>query len=570
MNASTTEIDLLYLMSNQLVQASTPQQQLDAVSDYALLHGATQGVLFYIENPEHDPVQWAMVSAEWLTDEKHRLGVGERFETLQLSFLKNIFSYPIQPFLIEDMLSRDDVDAPLMDIFTAHHVRGTAILPLNNNGRWIGLLWFTWDTPHRFTRQDAQMYTAMLQQAAPIIDSRRLLEQRSQRTLELEGAYQELDLLYRTGELINRANTYEEIIEAVAHFDPQADVVSLMLWENLDWASANYLDIVAVIDRAGNSLVSTGDRLHKADFPVAQSMMGSQVWDFTDTQNDPRADQITRDSWKSLNILSFFGTALYIDDRWLGGATFHSNQPRPFTERQKRLLAGIGDMVLGAVERIRLKQETEMALRSFTVLEERNRLARELHDSVSQALYGIVLSMKTAQVQLERSPQQLSGSLDYALSLSQAALSEMRALIFELRPETLEKEGLVEALNRQFEMIAVRYGLIVSQQIRAEPSIPLSQKEHVYWIAREALHNVIKHARATRVMVRLDCDDHTLTLQIVDDGTGFDTARDFTGHLGLRSMSERTARLGGVLTVSSQHGSGTTITLTAPIRTANP
>ena len=88
MNASTTEIDLLYLMSNQLVQASTPQQQLDAVSDYALLHGATQGVLFYIENPEHDPVQWAMVSAEWLTDEKHRLGVGERFETLQLSFLK--------------------------------------------------------------------------------------------------------------------------------------------------------------------------------------------------------------------------------------------------------------------------------------------------------------------------------------------------------------------------------------------------------------------------------------------------------------------------------------------------
>ena len=222
-------------------------------------------------------------------------------------------------------------------------------------------------------------------------------------------------------------------------------------------------------------------------------------------------------------------------------------------------------MVLGAVERIRLRRESEIAMQTYIVLEERNRLARELHDSVSQALYGIVLSIKTIQAQLDNTSDQLDATLDYALSLSQSALSEMRALIFELRPETLEKEGLIEALNRQLQMIQVRHGLVVSHSMTCEPSIPVETKEHIYWIVREALHNIVKHARASQISVQLYHTDSDLIFEISDDGIGFDTRADFPGHLGLHSMSERAAREGGSLTIISEPNNGTNVRLCIPL-----
>jgi signal transduction histidine kinase len=231
-----------------------------------------------------------------------------------------------------------------------------------------------------------------------------------------------------------------------------------------------------------------------------------------------------------------------------------------------RLFAGIGDLVLAAVERIRLQRETELATQTFAVLEERNRLARELHDSVSQALYGIALTVKTARVLIDRAPEQAAEPLDYMLSLSQAALSEMRALIFELRPETLEKEGLVEALTRQAEMLQLRYGVKVDAALGDEPGISLDIKENLYWIAREALHNVVKHARAARVTMRLTCSGETITLHVEDDGIGFDTSYPQRGHLGLRSMSERAARINGALEIFSQPRRGTRLEVTAPCR----
>jgi signal transduction histidine kinase len=290
------------------------------------------------------------------------------------------------------------------------------------------------------------------------------------------------------------------------------------------------------------------------------------VWLFEDTQTHPLVDEVTRENWKAIEILSFVGPSLYVNQRWLGGITFHSKRPRSYTGRQVRLFAGIGDLVLAAVERIRLQRETELATQTFAVLEERNRLARELHDSVSQALYGIALTVKTARVLIDRAPEKAAEPLDYVLSLSQAALSEMRTLIFELRPETLEKEGLIEALNRQAEMLHLRYGVTVDAALCDEPPVSLDIKENIYWIAREALHNVIKHARATRVHVTLRCDDTEISLRVVDNGIGFAPENPRQGHLGLRSMSERAARINGTLHITSQPSSGTQVLLTAPAR----
>jgi len=197
-------------------------------------------------------------------------------------------------------------------------------------------------------------------------------------------------------------------------------------------------------------------------------------------------------------------------------------------------------------------------------LEERQRLARELHDSVSQALYGIALGARTAQTQLARDPAKLAEPLDYILSLAEAGLSEMRALIFELRPESLQNEGLVAALTRQSDALRARHKLDLVTRFDPEPEIPLDAREALYRIAQEALHNVAKHAHATRVVLSLQNNDGTITLEIRDNGKGFDAAREYAGHLGLKSMPERAARAGGTFHIESQPGRGTTIRVEIP------
>jgi signal transduction histidine kinase len=200
---------------------------------------------------------------------------------------------------------------------------------------------------------------------------------------------------------------------------------------------------------------------------------------------------------------------------------------------------------------------------------ERQRLARELHDSVSQALYGIALGARTARALLDRDPQKAVEPIDYVLSLANAGMAEMRALIFELRPDSLAHEGLVVALTKQAEALRARHQIVVRARLCDEPDLALDAKDALYRIAQESLHNVVKHARAGRVELWLDAatpQSPFVTLDIRDDGTGFDATAAFPGHLGLHSMRERAARLGGTLTIESAPGQGTHVRARIPAR----
>jgi signal transduction histidine kinase len=230
-------------------------------------------------------------------------------------------------------------------------------------------------------------------------------------------------------------------------------------------------------------------------------------------------------------------------------------------EDEKAFLKAATDQTAVAVENARLFVET----RGKAALEERQRLARELHDSVSQALYGIALGAKTARALLERDPKQVADPLDYVLSLAEAGLAEMRALIFELRPESLEKEGLAAALEKQAAALRARHEIEVESVLCDEPGASPEAKETVYRIAQEALHNIVKHARASKVKIEMYCDPELITLEVSDDGIGFDAIGEFPGHLGLRSMYERASRLGGMLDVASAPARGTRIHARIPV-----
>ena len=172
--------------------------------------------------------------------------------------------------------------------------------------------------------------------------------------------------------------------------------------------------------------------------------------------------------------------------------------------------------------------------------------------------------MHTALAQLETDRAKVREALDYALSLTHAGLTEMRALIFELRPESLEKEGLVAALTKQVEALRARHHIEVAASLCAEPGVPLPVKEAFYRIAQEALQNAVKHARAGRLDVRLTCAEGGIKLEVRDNGVGFDSMAEYPGHLGLHSMRERAQDLGGAFEIVSAPDCGTQIQVYIP------
>lgn len=206
--------------------------------------------------------------------------------------------------------------------------------------------------------------------------------------------------------------------------------------------------------------------------------------------------------------------------------------------------------------------------------EERSRLARDLHDSVSQAIYGIVLGARTLeQLAAVRMPHdaQLQKVIDYILSLADAALTEMRALIFELRPESLQQEGVLAAIRKQCDVLQVRYGLKIDlQTCDSEPAIPTEVKEAFYRIAVEATHNVVKHAGATHISVRFFPMGAHYQLTIIDDGVGFDVDCVAPGRLGLKTMRERADQFGGSVVLRSGRGQGTEVRVDIPVPTSEP
>ena len=200
---------------------------------------------------------------------------------------------------------------------------------------------------------------------------------------------------------------------------------------------------------------------------------------------------------------------------------------------------------------------------------ERQRIARDLHDSVSQSLFSTTLHVRTAQHALELEKLDSTGPVGEELSeigqLTRGALAEMRALIFELQPGALAEEGLVAALAKQASALSAREGLAIEVD-GPDERLPIAAEaeEQLYRVGQEAQANVVKHARATSATVRVAATDNSASIEVNDDGRGFDPAAVGPDHFGLRSMRGRVADLEGRLEVTSAPGRGTVLRVEVP------
>ncbi|HVN54791.1 MAG TPA: sensor histidine kinase [Anaerolineaceae bacterium] len=207
-------------------------------------------------------------------------------------------------------------------------------------------------------------------------------------------------------------------------------------------------------------------------------------------------------------------------------------------------------------------QEYSQQVEELAAAQERNRLARELHDSVTQTIFSLTLTAQAARILLDRDPGRVAGQLDHLQALAQSALAEMRSLIQQLRPHTIAEEGLAAALRRHAAERQKKDGLQVDLSIRGETRLPAEVEEGLYRVIQEALNNVVKHAQTGRAAVTVCLDENPATVLVEDSGKGFDPAqarRLDAQHFGLSSMAERVEVLGGKLIVDSKPGAGTRI-----------
>ena len=239
------------------------------------------------------------------------------------------------------------------------------------------------------------------------------------------------------------------------------------------------------------------------------------------------------------------------------GALHVVNKPSGFTEDDTRILSLFVEQATIAIANARLHEQAKQ----LAVTKERQRLARELHDSVTQVLYSVILYADATRLALAADKKaEASENLHELRILARQAMADMRLLLFRLHPPVLEEEGLVAALQARLEAIEARAGLQIDLRVEGENHLPIAMEDELYKIAQEALNNVVKHAKAEQVTVHLHFADQTCRMTIQDDGIGFDPATiQGGGGLGLRSIAERVKQLDGTLRLESTPGGGTTV-----------
>ncbi len=399
------------------------------------------------------------------------------------------------------------------------------------------------------------------------------------RTQELMAANELLE--QRVNERTLELSTLLEISRSVAftlELEPLLEQVLKKLKGVLDYTGSAFLilenDRLTVCAYHGLVPLNPGVPRHYERDPL----IGRQI---TDNRTliiipDVQADDLIAQTFRQVTgivpgfadyVRSWMGVPLVAREQVIGILALHHQEPDFYHQRHADLAMAFANQVAVAIENARLYEKAQ----DLAILQERQRLARELHDSVSQTLYGIALGAQTSTKLLDQmtvhdgNHAALKESLNYVLAQSEAGLTEMRSLIFELRPESLEMEGLVRALEKQAAAIQARHHLPVNASFCDEPKTSLQMKEALYRVAQEALNNVVKHSRATESWIKLDCSNGQLKLEVADNGQGFDPKGNYAGHLGLLSMQERIDEIQGTLTITSAPGQGTRVVAVVPI-----
>lgn len=442
--------------------------------------------------------------------------------------------------------ARGDPRPAVLGLARRLEARSFITVPLIARERRVGLIYLDTREPrqHSFGTQDQRILHAIADQAAAAIDGAWLYEAERRRGTQLR--------------LLNETS---QQIAAIADLDHLFAEVTAKLRDAFGYDQVR----IGLIDDEELDFVAGASRTDESpswgEHPAARLPMATdspQSWVARVGLPRTLSEAETGRRGRLGLVVPLRGT-----DTVLGVLEIIGSRPGGFDKDDERTLSSLGDQLGIAVERNRLQGR---AL-SLAVVEERNRLARELHDSVTQALFSITLTIEAARLLLHRDLAATERQLDALGERAKEALAEMRTLIHSLRPAGLEDNGLVPALQRWAERVRREHLLPVEVTVamNARQRLDDEQERELFRIAQEALNNVVKHAAAKRAAIRLHATPDDLIMEIEDDGKGFQPAAahrdDAFGILGMR---ERAALLKGTLAIESQPQRGTCVRITIP------
>jgi len=413
--------------------------------------------------------------------------------------------------------------------------------PLVVRNQLFGGLVFYFKSHHDFDEEDLQLGSMLGEQAALAIENNRLhqVEQDRQR---------ELQILLDVAETANSSLDLDEIVTETLDLLValiSASRAGVILLDDDTGQLGSYTlrptreidpDDLARIIQASQDVIKSGETLYIAP-------------DFAANLREPGALLPLQTRGRILGVLGIIGSEM-----------------SAFSAEQLALFKSIADQLSVAIENAHLFEKAEYA----AIAAERNRLARDLHDAVTQTLFSASL-IAEALPELWRSDQKEGeGLLTELRQLNRGALAEMRTLLHELRPTTISETSLDELLRQLGESVTGKEGIPVHIQVDCHCELPSDVHLALYRITQEALNNIVKHARASQVSLRLDCSkcrndgasstiSRKITLVIKDDGRGFDVEQISLQGMGLGIMRERAESVGAVFQITSQPGNGTQI-----------
>jgi signal transduction histidine kinase len=412
----------------------------------------------------------------------------------------------------------------------------------------LGALCIGYEHAHHFEVDEKRLLVAIAEMAGNAIQRTTVLDTLEQR---VQVRTRELEVLYAiariTSQSINLDLIIEKCLEKVLEiFQVKTGMIHLLS------------------DDKKNLNLSTSHGVPAQCLRALETVhLGNTIWDHVIAQNRPYisfnflGEACLPHSPENQTSSVYVGSPIQAKGEMLGIISIFRGSLQEFSIEEIALLETIANQIGTAIDSAHLRLRSE----ETAILEERQRLARDLHDSVTQSLYSLSLLAEGYRKHArEAGPEELDSWFADLGSSAHQALKDMRLLLYELRPSSIEQDGIVMAINRRLEAVEGRSGLTARLKVDGNVRhLEKRESSELYHIIQEGLNNSLKHAHATMIEIHLTVQKDIILLEVADDGAGFDPARIQSEGMGLTNMLERARKLNGELVIHSAPGKGTKI-----------
>ncbi|MBN1486943.1 MAG: GAF domain-containing protein [Anaerolineae bacterium] len=470
-----------------------------------------------------------------------------------------------KPVLITDMKADPRADA---ETAAKTRFRSQISVPLISPSGPLGIITVSDPAPRKLNTDDVRVLTMLASSAVIGLENARLYEEEQMRHEESEKRRRIAEGLQDILAVLNSSSAFDEILDYTVYQASQllgadAGVIyrahehqQTITIEGTSRAPGELMELGPL----GNYMEGVNRSLIRRQ-PYAVGNLTTEIT--TDLPQSVDSLDSSLVEWKRIirkYYRAYMAIPLIIKDDLYGALVLYYREEQKFTEEDISLGMALGGQVAMAIENARLREQAE----EIAVATERNRLARDLHDAVSQTLFSASIIADVLPRIWDRDEEEARRRLNELRELTRGALAEMRMLLVELRPSALVEAEFPELLRQLTEAFIGKTRIPVTLTINGDCDFPADIKVTLYRIAQEALNNIAKHASATEVCVCLDCQPEQIKLHILDNGRGFSPQDIPPNHFGLNIMQERAGNIDATLTVASQVGEGTQIVFIWP------